>query len=264
VGDPAPRRWLILIAVFLALGLGAIVFGLITVFADGDRRAGAEGVMTLPPSTEEDPERAGPGGGLWKGEGSPIARVRSGSRVTLHARPGGRAIARLGDSTEFGSRRALAVVSRRGGWIEVLSEEIAHDRTGWVRIDPERLRFRTTPWSIHASLAEREVELRQNGEVMHRFEVTVGAEGTETPSGRFAVTDVIVGGLNPVYGCCAIALTARQENLPEGWIGGDRVALHGTSGSVGQAASSGCLRASDADARSLAELVPPGTPFFVD
>jgi lipoprotein-anchoring transpeptidase ErfK/SrfK len=99
--------------------------------------------------------------------------------------------------------------------------------------------------------------------VVRSFDVTIGAAGSSTPPGRFAVTDLIVGGLNPVYGCCAIALSAHQPNLPEGWIGGDRIAIHGTTGPIGSASSGGCLRAEDDDARALTEKLSLGTPVFI-
>jgi lipoprotein-anchoring transpeptidase ErfK/SrfK len=67
------------------------------------------------------------------------------------------------------------------------------------------------------------------------------------------------------YGCCIIPLSARQPNLPAGWAGGDRIAIHGTTRpeTIGQAASNGCLRASDADLRVLMRDVPIGAPVFI-
>lgn len=191
------------------------------------------------------------------------ATVRSGTKVAVYRSPGGKIVERVGPRTEFGSKQVFSVVARRGGWLRVATALSAHNRDHWIRADPESLRFGTTKLSIHASLSERVVELRRNGRVWQRLPVTIGAPGTPTPVGRFAVTDVIVGGLNPVYGCCAIALSARQPSLSEDWIGGDRIAIHGSTGAVGSASSNGCLRASDPDVSKLAESVPLGTPVFV-
>jgi len=65
-----------------------------------------------------------------------------------------------------------------------------------------------------------------------------------------------------VYGCCVLALSARQTRLPAGWQGGDRIAIHGTNvpSSIGAAVSSGCVHAADGDLRYLMARVPLGTP----
>jgi lipoprotein-anchoring transpeptidase ErfK/SrfK len=94
--------------------------------------------------------------------------------------------------------------------------------------------------------------------------VSVGSPGSPTPPGDYAVTDGLVGrGLGPWYGCCVLALSGHQQNLPPGWIGGDRIAIHGTNRTIGAANSSGCLRASDSDMVSLFARVPLGAPVFI-
>jgi lipoprotein-anchoring transpeptidase ErfK/SrfK len=96
--------------------------------------------------------------------------------------------------------------------------------------------------------------------------VAVGRPGNSTPLGRYAVTDRLhTGGADSPYGCCAIALTGHQVNLPAGWPGGDRLAIHGTpqTSSIGRAVSLGCLRAPTAGLRVLMRRVPLGTPVFV-
>ena len=94
----------------------------------------------------------------------------------------------------------------------------------------------------------------------------IGRPSSPTPIGRFAVTDKLSGArYSPAYGCCILALSAHQPNLPAGWRGGDRIAVHGTNdpGSIGAAASSGCPRAGAADMRYLLRAVPLGAPVFV-
>ena len=202
-------------------------------------------------------------GRLWQGDGFRLAGVRRGAKVDIHERPGREAIDRVGPKTEFGSATVFSVIARRGAWLRVASSISPDNRDLWIRADPKRLRFETTEISIHASLSERVVEVQRDGEVEQRFPVTIGAPGTDTPTGRFGVTDLIVGGLDPVYGCCAIALTAHQPDLPQGWIGGDRVAIHGTTSEVGSASSTGCLRATNDDVEKLTRTIPLGAPVFV-
>jgi hypothetical protein len=199
-----------------------------------------------------------------RASGFRIATVRRGARVGVYGRPGGAVITRVGSRTEFGSRRVFSVIRQRGAWIRVATAVSADNRHRWIRGDPGALRFGTTNLSIHASLSDRVVQLRRNGRVEQRLPVTIGAPGTPTPTGRFAVTDVIFRGLNPVYGCCAIALSARQPNLQDSWSGGDRIAIHGSTGPIGAASSNGCLRATDTDVSKLADRIPLGAPVFIE
>jgi len=102
--------------------------------------------------------------------------------------------------------------------------------------------------------------------VLMRVRVGVGASDSPTPTGRFAVTDKLAGGrFSAAYGCCILALSAIQTNLPAGWSGGDRVAIHGTlsPSDFGQAVSAGCIHAPDADLRYLMRVVPLGTPVVI-
>ena len=96
--------------------------------------------------------------------------------------------------------------------------------------------------------------------------IGVGAVGHETPTGRFAVTDKLrMGGPGTTYGCCAIALSAHQPHLPQGWSGLDRIAVHGTRSpeTIGTASSLGCMHAGDDDLRRLMRTVPLGAPVFI-
>ena len=56
-----------------------------------------------------------------------------------------------------------------------------------------------------------------------------------------------------------------QPNLPAGWTGGNRIAIHGTlsASDFGRAVSAGCVHASDSDLRYLMRTVPLGTPVVI-
>jgi hypothetical protein len=190
------------------------------------------------------------------------ARLRS--PTVLRASPGGRALHRLGVRTEFGSRRILSVTARRAGWLTVIAPERKNGRVGWI---PERrVRLASTNFSVHVDRSARRLTLRHAGRRVRSFPVAVGRPGTETPTGRFAVTDK----LHPddpgsPYGCCALALSGHQTKLIDGWPGGDRLAIHATPNveTVGKAASLGCMRARTEDIRRLMRTVPAGTPVFI-
>lgn len=178
----------------------------------------------------------------------------------LRSRPDGPVLARLGIRTGFGSPVVLAVVRRRGPWLGVLHPRAGNGRVGWIRAGGTRaLR---TPWSVAVSLRRRSATVSRSGRPVWSFPVAVGTASTPTPSGRFAVTDRLLFRPVGVYGCCALALTARQPRLAQGWGGGDRIAFHATlaAGTIGTAASHGCLRTSTRDVRRLVRSVPLGSP----
>ncbi|MGH2782792.1 MAG: L,D-transpeptidase [Thermoleophilaceae bacterium] len=187
-------------------------------------------------------------------------------RVPLSTRPRGPARLRVGPGTEFGSPRVLGVAARRGDWLGVVTTERPNNRLAWVHRGSRGLQLRRTKWSLHADLSSRILTLRRFRRPVLRLTVAVGRPGSETPTGRFAVTDKLSGArFGPYYGCCILALSGKQPNTPPGWTGGNRLAIHGTDApaTIGAASSAGCLRATDADLRLLMRKVPLGTPVFI-
>lgn len=227
--------------------------------------AAGEAAPAAPPATRP---AAAPPDRAPLGEGHLVAKVRAGERVQVYDRPGGRVVGRVGDRSDFGSRTALSVLTTRGGgrWLGVATTVRAHGRLGWIRADGQRLAYARTKRSLHVDLSERRMELREGRRVLRRTRVGVGRPGTPTPTGRFGVTDRMLGGdFGWWYGCCIIAFSARQPELPPGWQGGDRVAIHGTPArsSIGVPTTAGCLRADDGVLRRLMLEVPLGTPVFI-
>lgn len=192
------------------------------------------------------------------GVGSVAAYLRR--RVELYASPGGARVAPIPPRTTFHSPRVLAVLARRGDWLRVLAAEVPGNEPGWIPARGVEL-FRV-PFAIDVSLSERRLTVYRGRRVILETAVAVGAPGTETPPGAFAVTDKLLfdspGG---PYGCCALALTGHQPRIAQGWGGGDRLAIHGTDrpSSIGTAASLGCLRADGRVMRRLVRLIPIAT-----
>jgi hypothetical protein len=196
--------------------------------------------------------------------GHAVAIVRR--AVPLRVRPNGRVLARAYASTEFGSKRVMSIAQQRGPWLGVVTTETPNGKLAWVHIRNRGLHFRRQAYSLHADLSARRLELRRGGRLIRRISVAIGRPGSETPTGRFAVTDKLRGGnYGPYYGCCILALNAHQPKLPAGWHGGNRIAIHGTNspGTIGSPASAGCLRAADSDLEILMRRVPLGTPVFI-
>jgi hypothetical protein len=171
---------------------------------------------------------------------------------------------RIGPVTELGSPQDLGVVRSRKNWVAVVSPRLPVGKLGWV---PTRsMRMSGTSVSIHVDLSRSTLVLKQGDRSIRRVTVGQGAAATPTPVGRFALTDKLSGrSFGPWYGCCILALSARQEHLRPGWPGGDRIAIHGTDqpSSIGAATSNGCLHASARDLRVLMRQVPLGAPVFI-
>jgi len=196
-----------------------------------------------------------------------IAHVRPGGVVALRARPFGPVVARVGELTRFGSRRALGVVAtQRGRWLAVTEAGVAGNRVVWVDARAGGLRYSRTALELEVDLSDRTLTARRGDDVVRRLTVGVGAFDSPTPTGRFAVTDKLAGpSFSAAYGCCILALSAIQTSLPRGWTGGNRIAIHGTlsPSDFGHAVSAGCVHAPDADLRWLMRVAPLGTPVVI-
>jgi hypothetical protein len=214
--------------------------------------------LPLPHFSLRSPARGVPG------ESFPIATVRRGHRIGLYSSPGGRLVQRVSDRTEFGSIRVYWIRQVRGAWFGVSASELPNGQIAWIRDDRTALDVSQTHFFITADVSQQELELHDGGKILDRIPVSVGSPGSPTPLGDYSVTDGLVGrGLGPWYGCCVLALSGHQPNLPPGWIGGNRMAIHGTPGQIGGAVSHGCLRATDPDMISLFARVPLGAPVFI-
>jgi lipoprotein-anchoring transpeptidase ErfK/SrfK len=197
-----------------------------------------------------------------KPKGHLIAALPGATSFSAHA--GGAAAGTLGATSEFGSKQVLSVAARRGRWLGVVASALPNGQLAWVKRSDVRLK--RTRWSLHADLSSHTLTLLRGHRVMRRISVAIGRAGSETPTGRFAITDKLAGSTyGPYYGCCILALSGHQTNTPAGWQGGDRLAIHGTSnpGSIGVPSSAGCLHADADDLRYLMRRVPLGTPVFI-
>jgi lipoprotein-anchoring transpeptidase ErfK/SrfK len=184
--------------------------------------------------------------------------------VSYSAQPGGPAAGSLPATTEFHSRSVLSVAAHRGAWLGVVTSALPNGQLAWIKRSD--VTVRRTRLALRADLSSHTLTLLRGHRVVRRIDVAIGRAGSETPTGRFAVTDKLAGSsYGPYYGCCILALNAHQLHTPPGWTGGNRIAIHGTDSpsSIGTAASAGCLRAADADLEVLMKRVPVGTPVSI-
>lgn len=187
------------------------------------------------------------------------ARPLHGS-VVLRARPGGKRLVRVGPRGPLGGPLVLGVVGVRGRWLQVTAEALPNGHFGWVEFGRD-VGIQPVQWTLRASLSRRQLDVLRDGRLVRTIPVGIGAADSPTPTGRFAVAEKVTGPFGPAFGCCILALTARQPKLPPGWNTRITyyVAIHAGSGQ-GAAVSAGCLHATEADVRYLMRTVPLGTP----
>lgn len=151
---------------------------------------------------------------------------------------------------------------RRGmRWLEVMLPGRPDGLTGWIAA--QGTRGLVTGWHLMVDLARRRVSVYRDGHVVRAFRAVVGKPSTPTPTGRFFVEETLQMAAGQAGGPFALALSARSNVLQEFEGGPGQIALHGRNnlgGTLGTAASHGCVRLSTASIDWLAARIGPGTP----
>lgn len=184
-------------------------------------------------------------------------------RAQLRTAPGGKVVATIKTKTEFKSPTILAVAARKPGWVLVRTSVRKH-HVGWLPLKSGAL-F-SQPRTLVIDLSKRTLTVFHRGRQTDTYKVAIGTPATPTPRGKFAITDRLVTGTpNGDYGCCILALNARQDKIAQGWGGGDRVAIHATPHrwTIGKRVSHGCVRATNKALKRLMGQVRLGTPVTI-
>lgn len=130
---------------------------------------------------------------------------------------------------------------------------------------------RTKATHLVLSISQRRVFAYQYDTILGSFPVAVGKPSTPTPTGEFAVFEMIEDPAwqNPWTG--EIRQPGADSALGVRWIGfaempNGVIGFHGTPtvSSIGQAASNGCVRLRNEDVLALYALVEVGTPVRVE
>jgi lipoprotein-anchoring transpeptidase ErfK/SrfK len=136
--------------------------------------------------------------------------------------------------------------------------------TGWILAAGTRPLV--TAWHLVVNLRARRVDAYRDGVRERRFGAVVGAPATPTPVGVAFVEENLRLPAARAGAPYALALSARSAVLQEFDGGPGQIALHGrrgVGGTLGTAASHGCVRLSDAAITWLAARIRPGVPVTV-
>jgi lipoprotein-anchoring transpeptidase ErfK/SrfK len=158
---------------------------------------------------------------------------------------------------------SIAADGRR--WLLVLLPGRPNGASGWI--SEQSTRPSLTAWSIVVDLAARRVRVYGNAHVVRIFQAVVGKPSTPTPTGKFFVEESLRMQSGEPGGPFALALSARSDVLHEFEGGPGQIAIHGREnlgGTLGTAASHGCIRLATASIDWLASHIGPGTPVTID
>jgi hypothetical protein len=192
------------------------------------------------------------------------------SRAVVYRDPGRGPLATFGHLnvngawTVFGVLGAVVRSDCSTAWYRVQLPIPPNGATGYVR--PRAVELSVVPTRIVVDLSSRRLTLYRNDRPVMRVVAGVGAPSTPTPTGRFYVNQrLIPADPSGPWGPGAIGISAHSSVLQYSWIQGAPIAIHGTDepGSVGQAASHGCIRLENAVLRRLFAITPAGTPVII-
>jgi len=129
------------------------------------------------------------------------------------------------------------------------------------------------PYYLTVDRANFQLNFYENLELTKTYDVAIGAAGYDTPSGTYSIQDKQV---DPTWYVpdAAWAGDLAGTTVPPGpgnplrarWMGFyDGAGIHGTDdvGSIGSAASHGCIRMRVPDVIELYDRVPTGTPIYI-
>ena len=187
-------------------------------------------------------------------------------RTVAYARPGGRRLHTFGRRnangfpTVFGILAEISDRTCRAVWYRVQLPLRPNGLTGFVRARDVRIGRVDT--RIEVDLSARRIDVYRLGRRIRTVEAAVGASITPTPTGSYYVNQRLVAS-DPwgPFGPAALGISAFSPVLQD-WVQGGPIAIHGTNdpGSIGQAASHGCLRVANDVLTWLFREIPAGTP----
>lgn len=148
-------------------------------------------------------------------------------------------------------------------WLRVAVPLRPNGTSAWV--DRDDVQVVRTAWRVRVDVRARRLTVLRAGRAVRSSRIVVGAPGTPTPRGDFAISELVRQPRGAVIGPWALHLTAFSKVLHAYDGGPGRIALHGREGALlgdplGSARSHGCVRMPSALVRWLAARLRPGVP----
>lgn len=146
-------------------------------------------------------------------------------------------------------------------WMEVYLAQRPNGSTGWIKRSDVEVTYHK--FRMEAHLADFQLKVFENGEIIHEFPIAVATDDTPTPGGLY-YTNMLLQPPDPDgdYGPYAFGLSGYSEKLTS-FNGGDgQLGIHGTNHpeKIGSKVSHGCIRLENANITVLATTLPLGVP----
>ncbi len=166
--------------------------------------------------------------------------------------------------TAWGDPFVMLVTEQRGDWLKVEIPVRPNGTDGYVNANDVTLS--ETDYRLELRLGTRTLTLYDGNDVVVTTPVVIGKQETQTPTGRFYITDLVEQS-DPAgfYGPLALPTNAYSEQIDEFENGVPVIALHGTNRPelVGQDVSNGCIRVPNEQIQKIADTIPMGTPIDI-
>lgn len=201
------------------------------------------------------------------------ARIVAPALARAAPRMDARLLRRLGTSARWnGGPLTLLVLGatvdkEERRWLRVRLPVRPNGTAGWIPAG--RAVTRLTRWRVVVEVDRRTVSVLHDGRLSRRWRAVVGAPGTPTPRGLFAIGErVRQPDRDDFIGSWALHLTAYSNVLDNFGGGPGTIGIHGRGGAslldpLGSAASHGCIRIDNAAVEFLARRALEGTPVLI-
>lgn len=185
-----------------------------------------------------------------------------GETLDAYEDPGGDKIQTFDNPTPTGVPLTFMVISTDEDWTQVQLPIRPNSTNAWV--STEEVTITEVSYALKVSTKDNTLELYRHDELIESFPVATGTGGTPTPTGTFFLTELITP-TNEGYGPFAYGISAFSEEITSFGGGPGQIGLHGTddTGSIGRAASHGCIRMTNPAITKLSALLPLGTPIEI-
>jgi len=138
--------------------------------------------------------------------------------------------------------------------------------TGWINGSGSSTLISSTGWHLVVDLAARRVLVYDNGAQVRSYLAVVGKPSTPTATGEYFIEENVTMPTHAPGAPFALATSDRSNVLHSFEGGPGQIAIHGREnlgGTLGTAASHGCIRLATSAITWLAARIAPGTPLTI-